>query len=34
MGTGNAWLVGDAFLSSVYYVFDLANNQVGFAHLA
>ncbi|KAI5476903.1 hypothetical protein MNV49_007075 [Pseudohyphozyma bogoriensis] len=29
----NAWIVGDAFLKSVYTVFNLGTNQVGFATL-
>jgi hypothetical protein len=33
MGLGSTWLVGDAFLSNVYSVYDLANNRVGFAAL-
>ncbi|KAJ9126685.1 hypothetical protein QFC24_001715 [Naganishia onofrii] len=33
MGLGSTWLVGDAFLSNVYSVYDLANNRVGFATL-
>lgn len=28
------WLIGGAFMSSVYTTFDLENNQVGFADLA
>lgn len=28
---GNQWLVGDAFMSNVYTVFDQVNNRVGFA---
>ncbi|CCO29280.1 hypothetical protein BN14_03288 [Rhizoctonia solani AG-1 IB] len=30
----NAWIVGDAFMTNVYNVFDQANSQVGFANLA
>ncbi|KAF8706832.1 Acid protease, partial [Rhizoctonia solani] len=30
----NAWIVGDAFMTNVYSVFDQANSQVGFANLA
>lgn len=33
IGIGSAWLVGDIFLQNVYSVFDLSNNQVGFATL-
>ncbi len=31
LGLGTSWLVGDVFLQAVYSVFDLTNNQVGFA---
>ncbi|KAH7334871.1 aspartic peptidase domain-containing protein [Rhizoctonia solani] len=30
----NAWIVGNAFMTNVYSVFDEANSQVGFANLA
>ncbi|GHJ88430.1 hypothetical protein NliqN6_4832 [Naganishia liquefaciens] len=33
MGLGSTWLVGDAFLSNVYSVYDVAQNRVGFAAL-